>query len=663
MKSISATILALLAIGNLHAESLTPLAGDNPPQTLQALWNGYDPSKEPLEIENLTEWTDEGITVRLVRYKIGVFKGTTSTMAAIYAFPKGGSKLPALLHLHGGGQSASLYGPIADAKNGYASLSINWGGNPIPVPNSVSPTNTWQGPQTDWGKLDATHPPKRNPVNHFTPNFKPDDFTLDAIESPRNSNWFLVLVAARRAITFLEQQPEVDPSRIAVYGHSMGGKLTTNLAAIDPRVKAAVPSCGGSGDIDTSLSEIPGGIKTPPNPIHDACISDNAHIPRITRPILWLSPTNDFHAIIEHMAWNWRSIPDPILRLSITPHRNHVHDNSHNLTQHLFFEQHLKKSFSFPKTPQLTLNTENTEGIPHLTATPDLSAPVKSVHIYYSIDPHPTTRFWRSANAVKTGDQWSAPAPLMSIDQPLFAYADVSYETPAIYQNIAHPPGSGNSDTYSISSRVITASPTLWKSENIRATDIPERMIDSGSDPWRDWSLSNWDHPPLWSAHTAKLKDPKWRGPDGAKLVFEIQSTSENTLAISITTNAWGVYDNKLPASDHVAIRNLKASPDWQTVSITLQDLTPSNPETSTPLANWRTVTDLRLSPTHNGGPDGRIHLTGKPWQGPRTIRNLRWEGGEYTTPLPVGSSLSPEDHQRQFNDAINKSLKSEKSG
>lgn len=663
MKPISATILALLAIGNLHAESLTPLSGDNPPQTLQALWNGYDPTAEPLEIENLTEWTDEGITVRLVRYKIGVFKGTTSTMAAIYAFPKGGSNLPALLHLHGGGQSASLHGPSADAKNGYASLSINWGGNPIPVPNSVSPTNTWQGPQTDWGKLDATHPPKRNPVNHFTPNFKPDDFTLDAVESPRNSNWFLVLVAARRAITYLEQQPEVDPSRIAVYGHSMGGKLTTNLAAIDPRVKAAVPSCGGSGDIDTSLSEIPGGIKTPPNPIHDACISDNAHIPRISRPILWLSPTNDFHAIIEHMAWNWQKVPDPILRLSITPHRNHVHDNSHSLTQHLFFEQHLKQSFTFPKTPQLTLSTGNPDGIPHLTAKPDLSAPVKSVHIYYSIDPHPTTRFWRHAIAVKSGNQWSAPAPLMSLDQPLFAFADVSYETPAIYQNIARPPGSGNSETYSISSRVITASPTLWKSENIRATDIPDRMIDSGSHPWRDWSLSNWDHPPLWSAQTAKLKDPKWRGPDGAKLVFEIQSTAENTLAIIITTNAWGIYDNKLPPSDHVAIRNLKASPDWQTVTITLQDLAPNNPETSTPLANWRTVTDLRLSPAYNGGPNGRINRTGKPWQGPRTIRNLRWEGGQYTTPLPVGSSLSPEDHQRQFNDAINKSLKSEKSG
>jgi dienelactone hydrolase len=105
----------------------------------------------------------------------------------------------------------------------------------------------YDGPQTDWGKLDATHPPQRNKANHFAGPLTPDEFTLDSVESPRNSNWFLVLTAARRAVTFLEQQPEADPSRIGAYGHSMGGKLTTDLAGIEPRIKAAVPSCGGAG--------------------------------------------------------------------------------------------------------------------------------------------------------------------------------------------------------------------------------------------------------------------------------------------------------------------------------------------------------------------------------------------------------------------------------
>ena len=153
----------------------------------------------------------------------------------------------------------SLDSVVTYAKRGYAGISINWGGNKL---NFGRTQVTYDGPQTDWGKLDATHPPQRNKANHFAGPLTPDDYTLDTVESPRNSNWFLVLMAARRAITFLEQQPEVDPARIGAYGHSMGGKLTTDLAGIDQRVKAAVPSCGGAGDILESQTDLPGCIKT-----------------------------------------------------------------------------------------------------------------------------------------------------------------------------------------------------------------------------------------------------------------------------------------------------------------------------------------------------------------------------------------------------------------
>lgn len=656
-----AAILALIGISPLAAETLAPIEDGRIPQNLDDLWGNFDPRKEPLETEVLKEWEQDGVVARLVRYQVGTFNGTAAKVAGIYCFPKGGTKLPGLLHLHGGGQSASLDGPMADAKNGYACLSLNWGGNKIPVPKSVTASGTWDGPQTDWGRLDATHPPQRNKVNHFPGDITPDDFTLDAVESPRNSNWFIVLIAARRGLTFLEQQPEVDPARLGVTGHSMGGKLTTNLAGIDRRVKAAVPSCGGCGEIDVSQTDLAGCIKTSVNPIQRACISDNAYIPRITCPILWLSPTNDFHATIDHMAWNWRNLPDSLIRFSITPHRNHIHDEAHGLTKHLFFEQHLKKAFTFPQTPEFTLRTNSSDGIPILSATPDESRPVKAVDIYYSVDPHPTTRFWRDAKAVKKGKAWTAPAPLMSLEQPLFAYANVTYDTPEAYRKIAHPPGSGNSDVFTISSRVLTASPAKWQAAGIRATDLPERMIDAGDRGWHDWYLSNWGHPPLWAAITSKLKDPKWRGPNVGKLVFEIRSTSDNTLAVVISTNAWGIYGNKVPAGDFVAARELKGSPDWQTVTVSLEELVANDAKITAPLADWQTVTDLRISPSYQGGAKGRVNVGGKAWQGPREIRNLRWEGGQYAAGQPVGSTLSAEEHQRQFNDAINKSLEQEK--
>ena len=40
--------------------------------------------------------------------------------------------------------------------------------------------------------------------------------------------------------------PEVDPERIGVMGHSLGGHGSYFLAAYDERIKAAVSNCGGS---------------------------------------------------------------------------------------------------------------------------------------------------------------------------------------------------------------------------------------------------------------------------------------------------------------------------------------------------------------------------------------------------------------------------------
>jgi dienelactone hydrolase len=49
---------------------------------------------------------------------------------------------------------------------------------------------------------------------------------------------------ARRALDYLETRPEVDPSRIGMIGHSLGGQETLFTTATDTRIKAAVSSCG-----------------------------------------------------------------------------------------------------------------------------------------------------------------------------------------------------------------------------------------------------------------------------------------------------------------------------------------------------------------------------------------------------------------------------------
>jgi hypothetical protein len=651
----SGAALASLSLFDLHR--LVAEEGGIP-QSVTELWANVDPRKDPLEIEVLKEWEQDEVVCRIVRYRVGVFKGAPSRVAGFYAFPKGGTNLPAILEMHGGGQSASLNSVVTYAKRGYASMSLNWGGNKMSLGQE-----TWSGPQTDWGKLDATHPPQRNKANHFAGSLTPDEYTLDAVESPRNSNWFLVLMAARRAITFLEQQPEVDATRIGAHGHSMGGKLTTNLAGIDRRIKAAVPSCGGSGDLLESEAVVPGGSRKKHTAMELACVSDNAYIPLITCPVLWLSPTNDFHAHIDNMAWNWRNVPDDRVRFSISPHLNHRHTDEHAITEYLWFEEHLKgAAFKMPRTPQMVLELKTADGVPQITVTPDGSKPVQRVDIYYSVDPHALTRFWRDAKAVRSGNQWKAVCPLMNFEQPLFAYANVVYETPAQYRTGAQEAGRESSATFAISSRVLSTGPAQLQAAKVKATDKPERSIDDGARGWHDWYLLNWRHPPLWTATTRKLKDAKWRGPDGATLHFEVQCESDNQLVLTFNCNAWGAMIPGKPAVDYTVVKKLNASKDWQTVSVSLSELVATDHKVTAPLANWQIVTEFSISPSGMTLKDGqKVKADGKAWKGPREIRNLRWKGGEYSRQATTGATLSPEDFQMNFNDSIKKSLEQEK--
>ena len=533
-------------------ESFPPLKDGNIPQNLEDLWGAYDPREEAIDAETTQEWEQDGIVCRVIRYKVGVFKGAAAKVAAIYAFPKGATKLPALLQIHGGGQSASLDSVLTAAKLGYVGLSLNWGGNKM----SLGKEGVYTGPNTDWGNLDATHPPQRNKTNHFAGGISPDEFTLDPVISPRNDNWFLVVIAARRALTFLEQQPEVDPSKLGVYGHSMGGRLTTEVTGIDKRVKVAVPSCGGSGAVLESQPDLPGGTKKNHSPLEMACVWENHYIGKLTVPTLWLSPTNDFHAHIDNMAFTWRNVPDALLGLSISPHFNHRHTNENALTQHLWFEEHLKGAVKLPKTPQLVLNLKTTTGIPEISVSPDTSMPVKGVDIYYSTDPHGLTRFWHDAGAKQDGNRWKAEAPIMTLEEPIFAFANVLYETPTQYRHIPHTPGTADSDVFVLSTRETYATSEQLKTLKIKATDQVERTIDDGARGWHDWFSLNWGNDALWTVVTRKVKDAKWRGPDGARLTFEVNPKADASLVVKVSTNEWGAFSGK-PKGEYYVIKQL----------------------------------------------------------------------------------------------------------
>lgn len=74
------------------------------------------------------------------------------------------------------------------------------------------------------------------------PNF--GDYKFDPYEHGFSSATMKAVFNHRRAIDLLQSLPEVNPDRIAVIGHSLGGHNSLFLAAFDLRIKAVVTSCG-----------------------------------------------------------------------------------------------------------------------------------------------------------------------------------------------------------------------------------------------------------------------------------------------------------------------------------------------------------------------------------------------------------------------------------
>ena len=182
-------------------------------------------------------------------------------------------------------------------------------------------------------------------------NLKPGDKYLDPFESPRNNNWYLLTLGARRGLTFLEQQPEVDADWLGVYGHSMGGNLTVYVAGADNRVKAAAPSVGGSGFRTEPWPLLPQERRETPNgdvKLFNATIGFESYAPHIKAPLLWLGATNDFHGIMDDTYRTGELIPHKNVRYSFTPHMNHRFTPEFAVTRPLWFDQYLKSELHLP---------------------------------------------------------------------------------------------------------------------------------------------------------------------------------------------------------------------------------------------------------------------------------------------------------------------------
>lgn len=655
--ALTLSLLALLSL-TASAETLPPLKGEAPPQSVEELWAGYDPDAEPLEVKVVKEFERDGVTIRMLTYTIGTFKGVKSRMAAIYAFPtKHEGKLPALIQMHGGGQRAEVHSVMYGAQNGYASLAINWGGRLLEGARD-------EDPGTDWGAVDAT---QKGHNSHYG-SLRPDERTIDPVESPRNNNWFLIVIGARRGVSFLQEQPEVDPDRIGAFGHSMGGKLTVLLAGADKRIKVAAPSCGGCGTAPDHIRNRPNaGVRPRKSALYHQTIDDAQYLKRIAAPILYMGPQNDFNGILDNMYANWEKLQSEVVNYTVNPHMNHRATAEHIYPGMLFFEDHLKGAFDFPATPGLKVNLGADGGTPTVMLVPDQLEKVAGVEIYYSVDSHILTRFWRTAKATREGVAWIAKLPLFSKDSPLFVMANVYYKLD--HPVVGYPWMKEAPETFGVSSKMLSFTPAELEKAGVEGRPVRSRVIEGDFATYQDWYRLDWGNPSWWSAYTRKVKDPQFAAPDGAKLLLDVKVEHDATLFIDLQDNNWNAFPGE-KKGHYYAQLDIMGADHWQTVGVTVADFKPVRERTGHPLVSWRRVTELGLRGRMALNRDGKrieIPELGKNhrWPAPRALRNLRWEGGRFP---PGGSSsgredqpLSEDEFKKQFQKGIDDSIELEK--
>jgi len=625
----SCCLLAAVVVSGGVVMAADPVA-PSLPKNVEELWADFD-ADAPLDVETLRKWDEPAGHFQLVRYTVGTFKGVRRThkprLAAWYGYPKypetkSKRRLPGIVQLHGGGQRARLATVRYWVSLGYAAISINWGEKDLGQDIKAGPTEL---PNTDWDGLAAGFLGDKDSKHHNV--LLPGPATLSDKIHPKNSSWYLCAYVARRALTFLAKRPEVDGDRLGVTGHSMGGRLTV-LTAIDPRCKAAVPSVGGSGFLYEDIRGIPKSARhmtaeARPD-LYKKTISAQAYWPHIRCPILFLGSTNDFNSPTEKVVRGMGLLRHRKSRLVLAPHLNHRFTSETYPARPLWFEAHLKGNFAFPKTPHAKLILKRDDGIPVLRIRPDVTGvrKVVKVDIYYGYARDPRVRFWCDARARKTGDAWEGKCPVTDLAQPLFAFANVTFD---IGRDLRLPIGySKKTDRLTIASTYCMAYPGDLARAGVKATASgkPSGLIDDFRRGWHDWYRLERNNPHHWFYATRKPVDPRWSGPKGARLAFDIRTTAAGAmLGIEVHTNEWQGYTGRKRDRFIAVSGPLKTG--WNPLTLAAGDFRNAKDQ---PLTDWSELTRLAFRSANRALPKNKT-LKLKNWPGrPPILRNLRWE-------------------------------------
>ncbi|HEY4310975.1 MAG TPA: dienelactone hydrolase family protein [Pirellulales bacterium] len=407
-----ALLVAVIAVGSTCGADDSATTKFN---SIDELWAGFDPGELPFEVETIKSWDEEGIRLETIYFTGEVFDGEKVRVFGYLGHPqKVDGQVPGILHIHGGGQTANLDWARFWARRGYTCLSFDFCGD-TNLPNL--------GPQyrrehfTRWGKVQA--------------NMMQVSGGRSMSPTPRHNPWYHWALVARRGLSLLEAQPEVDRERLGIFGISMGGTLTWIVAGVDSRVKVAVPIYGNGWESYTNYPPEPEPQVTEDNRLWRLLIAPETHAPRIKCPLLFMSATDDFHGKMDLGYRSLDLLASPIRRQVFTPNYDHHIEPAEARSLPLWMDVHLRGKLPvWPSSPAIEF-ADAVDGVPQLRVTQPGTARIVQADIFYSLSNNwPMSRFWRTAAPVRRdGEAFVAAAPFVAADDVLYAFANVTYES------------------------------------------------------------------------------------------------------------------------------------------------------------------------------------------------------------------------------------------
>ena len=259
---------------------------------------------------------------------------------------------------------------------------------------------------------------KFGPVIHdSTPDHK-------SITDPKQTSEYLWYAIERRVLSYLEQQKEVDKTRLGATGYSYGGTLMWALGT-DPRVKAIVAHFG-IGWIEYYRNkqvwmyndpyvEPP---KSSGEEIFLAGMAPEAYVPYITAATLFLNGSNDHHGGHERGLESFKCSRTGVPWAFAVQARGHHNTEKIEQDCKLWLDKYvLGKEVFWPEHPKSEIRLDN-EGVPELIVTPASPERVKKVEMYYALkNPVSFTRSWRDTACIQEGRHlgWQNAGDAMSM--------------------------------------------------------------------------------------------------------------------------------------------------------------------------------------------------------------------------------------------------------